>query len=288
MMMNDDEAFYAYLLEGLTVDTSGHWMEWDWKQVGPITSYDHARLQEYRDSVVIAYRLYNRIGLEHLKRLLVEVSRDVKILDAGGGTGRKAIPLAEEGFECITILDHAPEWLRLAEEKAAAAGVLDRLQMVVGDVCDMPQVKDESFDHVFAMGGVVSYSGDPVAAIREMSRVLKRGGRLIADGIHGRLGSLHLLSRMGYLERLEGFVYNSGGGNRIPEVMPEELERIAVDAGLENVRVWSEFIFLPDEGIRIGGDTERWERVVLDLEMRYYEDPRFLGAGMLMLYAEKE
>jgi SAM-dependent methyltransferase len=286
-MMNEHEASFAYLLDGLTVDTSGHWMAWDWKQVGPITSYDHARLEEYRDSVVLAYRLYNRIGLEHLKRLLVGVPRDVRILDAGGGTGRKAIPLAEEGFERITILDHAPGWLRLAEEKAKAAGVLDRLAMVVADVCDMPQVEDESFDYVFAMGGVVSYSGDPVAAIGEMSRVLKRGGRLMADGIHGRLGSLHFLSRMGSLEGLEGLAYDSGGGTRIPAVLPEELERIALDTGLENVRVWSEFMFLPDEGIRIGEETERWERVVLDLEMEHYEDPRFLGAGMLMLYAEK-
>jgi hypothetical protein len=92
---------------------------------------------------------------------------------------------------------------------------------------------------------------------------------------------------MGSLEGLEGLAYDSGGGTRIPAVLPEELERIALDTGLENVRVWSEFMFLPDEGIRIGEETERWERVVLDLEMEHYEDPRFLGAGMLMLYAEK-
>lgn len=285
--MTNDEASYAHLLGGLTVDTSGHWMEWDWKQVAPMTSYDHARLEEYRDSVIVAYRLYNRIGLEQLKQLLADVSRDVKILDAGGGTGRKAIPLAGEGFEHITILDHAPEWLRLAEEKAKAAGLLENLEFVVGDVCAMPQMEDESFDYVVAMGGVISYCGDPAAALKEMSRVLKREGKLVADGIHNRLGSLHLLSHMGSLESLEEMAYNPEGQSRIATLMPEELEEMAVDAGLEKAKAWSEFMFLPDERIRIGKDTERWERVVLGLEMEHYDDPRFLGAGMLMLYAEK-
>jgi hypothetical protein len=92
---------------------------------------------------------------------------------------------------------------------------------------------------------------------------------------------------MGNLENLERLVYDRGGGSPIGTLMPEELERIADGAGLERVRVWSEFMFLPDEGIQIGEDTERWERVVLELEMAYYDDPRFLGTGMLMLYAEK-
>jgi ubiquinone/menaquinone biosynthesis C-methylase UbiE len=250
-MMNP-EASYAHLLEGLAVDISGHWTEWDWKQIAPMTSYDHARLEEYRDSVIVAYRLYNRIGLEHLKRLLAEAPRDAKILDAGGGTGRKAIPLAGEGFKHITILDHAPGWLRLAEEKAKAAGLLENLKFVVGDVRDMPQIEDESFDYVFAMGGVVSYCGDPAAAIKEMSRVLKKGGKLVADGIHNRLGSLHLLSNMGSLENLEEMAYNPEGKSRIATLMPEGLEEMAVAAGLKKAKVWSEFMFLPDEGIRIG------------------------------------
>jgi ubiquinone/menaquinone biosynthesis C-methylase UbiE len=284
--MSHGEEAYAHLIDGLPVDTSGHWTEWDWDQVGPFTTYDHARLQEYRDSVVVAYRLYNRIGLEHLRRMLEGVPRDAKLLDAGGGTGRKAISLAREGFADITILDHAPEWLRLADEKAKQAGVGDRLVLVEGDVRDMGGVPDDYFDHVFALGGVVTYCGDPVAAIREMTRVLKPGGELLADGIHSRLGSMHLLARMGNLDGLQKLV-DAPHDLRWPVVDAAELKTVADQVGLTDVCIWSEFIFLPDDGIRIGPDTERWERVVLDLEMRYYDDPQFLGAAMLMLRARK-
>ena len=64
-----DESAYTYLIEGLSVDTSGLWEQWEWSKTSPWTSYDCARLEEYRDSVIIAYRLYNRIGLEHARQV---------------------------------------------------------------------------------------------------------------------------------------------------------------------------------------------------------------------------
>ena len=125
------EKNFAYLIEGLSIDTSTPWQEWDWRKAGAWTSYNWARLEEYRDSVIIAYRLYNRIGLEHAKRMLLDAPRNSKLLDAGGGTGRKAIPLAQQGFTDITIVDIASGWLHFAEEKAQEAGVSERIITVM-------------------------------------------------------------------------------------------------------------------------------------------------------------
>ncbi|MCP4540803.1 MAG: methyltransferase domain-containing protein [Chloroflexi bacterium] len=286
--MSQSEENYAHLLDGLSIDTSGPWQEWDWGQVGPWTSYDCARLEEYRDSVIVAYRLYNRIGLEHLRRMLDDAPHDARLLDAGGGTGRKAIPLAQDGFTDITLLDYAPEWLRLADEKAQEANVRDKLKLINGDVCDMCDFPDDSFDHVFALGGVVSYCGNPAAAIREMTRVLAPGGGLLADGIHSRFATMRYAARVGNLKALEELTWPSGAPARIPIVLPEELETFALQAGLIDVRVWSEFIFEMDNEIRLGPNTEQWEKVILELEMRHYDDPRFLGSAPLMLYATKE
>ncbi len=285
--MSHSEEDYAYLLDGLSVDTSGHWSKWDWKQVGAWESYDFARLEEYRDSVVVAYRLYNRIGLAHLWRMLDGVPHDARLLDAGGGTGRKAIPLALDGFTDITVLDIAPEWLRLCDEKARKAGVRDRLKLVEGDVRDMHTFPAASFDYVFALGGVVSYCGDSAAAIREMARVLEPGGELLADGIHSRFASMRYAASQGNLDLLEKLAYSADAVFRTPVLLPEELEALAHQAGLADARVWAEFMFEIDNEIRIGPDTERWERVVLELEMRYYDDARFLGASPLMLRATK-
>jgi len=282
-----DERAYAHLIEGLSVDTSGHWMQWEWDRTSPWTSYNRARLEEYRDSVIVAYRFYNRIGLEHIRQMLAAVPHDARLLDAGGGTGRKAIPLAQDGFTDITVLDIAPEWLRLADEKARKAGVRDRLKLVEGDILNMDDFEDDSFDHVFAAGGVVSYCGNPQKALCEMARVLKPGGELLADGIHGRLGSMRYAARFGNLEALEELAHPSDVPLRTPALLPEELEDLAHQAGLTDVRVGAEFIFQPDDELRIGPETERWEKIILELEMRYYDDPRFLGTAGLMLRATK-
>jgi hypothetical protein len=46
-------------------------------------------------------------------------------------------------------------------------------------------------------------------------------------------------------------------------------------------------MFVPDDSLRLGPDTERWERVVLTLERRYCLDPRFQGVAGLALRARK-
>jgi SAM-dependent methyltransferase len=154
-----------------------------------------------------------------------------------------------------------------------------------GDICDMRAFFDGSFDHVFALGGVVSYCGDPEAAVREMARVLKPGGGLLADGIHSPFGHMRFAARTGDLAALEKGTHPSGTPSRIPVVWPEELADWAHQAGLTDVRVWSEFVFEVNDDIRLGPETKRWEKIVLELETRYHDDPRFLGAGMLMLRA---
>jgi len=286
--MSISESDYQYLIEDLDVDTSGHWLDWDWKKVMPKTGYEFARLEEYRDRVIVAYRLYNLIGLEHLRRELRDVPKNARILDAGGGTGRKAIPLAMEGFDNITILDKAKGWLRLAMEEAKSAAVSDRLKFVKGDILNMSNIPDESFDHVFAMGGVVSYSDNPRLALNEMARILKTGGKLIADGIHNTLGTMHYLAINGDLESLEKVVMNKEKHPGIAGILPGELEKYTASAGFCNIRILSEHIFTPDDSIRIGSDTEKWENIVIELEMKYCNDPRFLGAGGLMVMGEKK
>ena len=43
-----------------------------------------------------------------------------RILDAGGGTGAFAIPLAKDGYD-VTLLDASAEWVGLAREKSCRA-----------------------------------------------------------------------------------------------------------------------------------------------------------------------
>jgi hypothetical protein len=98
---------------------------------------------------------------------------------------------------------------------------------------------------------------------------------------------MHHAARQGDLDMLEKPAHPTDAPLRTPVFLPEELAALARRAGLADVRGWSAFTFEPDNGMRVGLDTERWERVILESEMRYYENPRFLGATPLMLRAAK-
>ena len=112
--------------------------------------------------------------LEHLQPIADEIALDVAC--GAGGTTLALAPYVQR----VIGLDLAPEMLaatRLAARRAEAAHV----QLVRGDVHALP-FPDRSLDLAVARAAPHHFA-DPARAIREMARVLKRGGRLgIADG----------------------------------------------------------------------------------------------------------
>lgn len=101
------------------------------------------------------------------------------ILDLGTGTGAVAIqaarPVGPDG--AVTGVDISPDMLRLAERRAARAG-LNNIQFREGRAETIP-AEDSSFDVVLASLSLM-YVIDRAAAAKEIVRVLRPGGRLVA------------------------------------------------------------------------------------------------------------
>jgi ubiquinone/menaquinone biosynthesis C-methylase UbiE len=97
----------------------------------------------------------------------------VKILDAAGGTGRLAIPLAKMGYE-VTLSDYSSGMLSVAREKLSREGLLDKVKVVEADIADLP-FEDGTFD-------VVSdgYCFRPERYSGELVRVLKIDGLIFS------------------------------------------------------------------------------------------------------------
>lgn len=112
------------------------------------------------------------LALKEMRTFLdmIEEPGSKKILDAGGGTGRLAIPLAQEGGQ-VTILDTSLEMMSIAREKARAD---DRdINLVCGSVVELP-FEDFSFDWVLS-SRVIMHVVDWEKAVREFCRISKRG-----------------------------------------------------------------------------------------------------------------
>lgn len=96
-----------------------------------------------------------------------------RVLEVGVGSGLN-FPLYGQQVDIVFGIDPSPRLLALARRRAAAAGV--RATLVLGSAAAIP-LADHSVDTVVMTWTLCSIP-DPLAALREMRRVLKPGGSL--------------------------------------------------------------------------------------------------------------
>lgn len=121
----------------------------------------------------------NREASDKLTDLLIERSGDLSagtVLDVGCGIGLATFRLAEHsGFE-ITGVSNNQTQINEANRLAAERGLADRVTFEFADGLALPYV-DNSFDLVWVFETLPHL--DRLAALREVNRVLKPGGRVV-------------------------------------------------------------------------------------------------------------
>ena len=98
------------------------------------------------------------------------VTAGTRLLDAGCGAGLLALLASLRGAQ-VTALDASPGLLAIARQRLPAADVRE------GDLEALP-FADASFDAVTAVNSVF-YAADMAAAMRELVRVARPGGRVV-------------------------------------------------------------------------------------------------------------
>ncbi|MGF0168458.1 methyltransferase domain-containing protein [Streptomyces albidoflavus] len=99
-----------------------------------------------------------------------------RVLDLGCGIGAPGIRLAKASGAAVVGVSITESEIELANEAAAAEGLADRVSFRYGNVMALP-FPDNSFDAVCSMEFLYQIPDRPLA-LREISRVLKPGGRL--------------------------------------------------------------------------------------------------------------
>jgi ubiquinone/menaquinone biosynthesis C-methylase UbiE len=117
------------------------------------------------------------ITRERLREVLAPRAGE-RVLEVGPGTGYYALDMAEwvtPGGQ-LDVFDLQPEMLDHTLRRARERG-LANVVPTQGDACAMPY-EDASFDAVYLVT-VLGEIPDQEAALREIARVLKPGGRLV-------------------------------------------------------------------------------------------------------------
>jgi SAM-dependent methyltransferase len=106
--------------------------------------------------------------------LIAETCRsNLDIIDAGGGTGGFAVPLAGLGHT-VTVIDPSPDSLAAAQRRAAEMSV--PLRAVQGDVSDLAGLVGEQGADLVLCHSVLEYVDSPAAALAAVADVLRPGG----------------------------------------------------------------------------------------------------------------
>lgn len=106
----------------------------------------------------------------------------LKLLNALGSNGRKAVPLALLGAE-VTVVDISHENARYAKELAQCAGVT--IRYIVADFLTFGgHTHAEYFDTAYLEGGILHYFHDLDAFFARLHYLLKPHGKLILSDFH--------------------------------------------------------------------------------------------------------
>ena len=109
------------------------------------------------------------------KRMSKQLADGASVLEVAPGPGYFAIELAKLGNYKVTGLDVSETFVGIARKNAREAGV--QVDFRLGNASQMPLAND-SFDLIMCRAAFKNFT-EPVEAMREMRRVLRRGGRAV-------------------------------------------------------------------------------------------------------------
>ncbi len=120
----------------------------------------------------------------------------VSILDLGGGAGVYSFPLAKKGYK-VWLADLSETLLVQANKQKEEEAVQNLISCDQVNATDLSCYKDQSFDVVLLFGPLyhLTEKVERDKCIREVSRVLKKGGKVFASFIPHLSGSIDLVQR---------------------------------------------------------------------------------------------
>lgn len=148
--------------------------------------FEQPKTGEVFDQRIAQWRAYKAAPWGRLRFLIVAhtLSKSIarlgggswRILDAGGGDGGDALPLAVAGHS-VTVLDPSVPMLEALKQDAADAGVADRIANVKGDIDSIAALDLRDFDLVICHF-VLQYLDDLDGPLSRLVSAVRPGGYL--------------------------------------------------------------------------------------------------------------
>lgn len=158
---------------------------------------------KYDDSYDDAYwQWHDALTWDYIKPHL-PTEHGATVLDLGCGTGKWAAKLSKSGY-AVTCVDISAKMIDRARRKLAELNDR-RAGFVQADLCELSALPSEGFALAVAMGDPIGCSASPPKALKEIHRVLRPNGVLIAT-FDNRLNALDFYMQSGDPKKLREFL----------------------------------------------------------------------------------
>ena len=217
------------------------------------------------------------------------------VVDLGCGTGKYGLRIAKSGFP-VTLSDLSAGMLQVARQKTSVMGLDDRVTFLKADVTDLSELPREHFALAVAQGDVISFATHPAKALKEIKKILRPKGVLIAS-LDQTLAAIDHYIEKSDLDALEKLI-KSGEmewlahdvNERFPvhTYTPEQLRNLFEAAGFEVLDLFGKTV-LPMKKLEALIEDPRNSDRIMALEKKLCRVPSAMGrASHLQITARKK
>lgn len=269
---------------------------------GKAKSYDDVDKQFYW---VFSDLFYKEVLKKELKHFIKE-RQEIKLLDAGAGTGR----WSENFYDLFnkdchisgTLIDISKEMLNVAKKKYIKKGLNKYFNFIYGNIEEMNKIKDNSYDLSISFYNVISFVEHPEKALVEIKKKLKKNGLHIAV-VGNTYHALYFSLLTGRTEQLKNVTLNSQikFNDQMPDMKvftPFEIKKLYKKSGFSNIKIIGgpNFLYPGMEETFVHGASDNLQKLLennqtmkelLDIELKHYNDPNISGRANTLLVIAK-
>src|SRR5579872_2828941 len=166
----------------------------------------HDRVARQYDSIYEDpyWEFHDRLTWQAIKPH-VPSDMSARCCDLGCGTGKWGLKLLKSGFTTMFV-DSSAAMIEQTRAKLPALGPKgEKAALLVADIVDLSAIESEQFDLILAMGDPISICSDATRAVREMCRICKPGGIVIATA-DNKLAAMDFYFEKGDIDGLESLL----------------------------------------------------------------------------------